>query len=106
MKIKNIYKDLPESNKEIFEDLIDNRKFKLERIISRGQSSPEGDGWYNQDNDEWVLVLSGSAGLRFENEKNIIVLREGDFINIPAHLKHRVEWTDKNQETVWLALYY
>lgn len=106
MKINNIYRDIPNSNKEIFEGLINNQKFKLERIISKGQSSPDGDDWYNQNKDEWVILLKGSAGLRFEGEENTIVMQSGDYIHIPAHKKHRVEWTDKNHETFWLALHY
>ena len=106
MKVNNIYKDLPESKKEIFEDIIDNKSFKLERIISRGQSSPDGDDWFNQDNDEWVILLKGSAGLKFEGEDEITVMQSGDYIHIPAHKRHKVEWTDKNQETIWLALHY
>lgn len=106
MEIKNIFENFPKSKKEIFEELINNQKFKLERIISKGQSSPENEEWYNQDNNEWVILLSGSAGLRFEGKKDVIVLKKGDYLNIPAHLKHRVEWTDKNQETIWLAIHY
>ena len=56
--------------------------------------------------NEWVMVLKGSAGLRLENDKEIIKMMPGDYINIPAHCKHRVEWTDPDIETIWLAIHY
>ena len=105
LDIKNIYENIPESKNEIFECILQTDKFKLERIISSGQATPIGE-WYNQENDEWVILLSGSAGLKFEDIEEIIELSPGDYMNIPAHKKHRVEWTDKDTETVWLALHY
>jgi cupin 2 domain-containing protein len=78
---------------------------KLVRIVSTGQATPEGE-WYDQDQAEWVVVLRGSAGLKFEDEAQIRTLQPGDFVLIPAHRRHRVEWTDASEPTVWLALYY
>ena len=78
---------------------------RIERIISDAHASPEG-FWYDQDEDEWVLILKGSAGLRFEESEETIVLNPGDWIDIPAHVKHRVEWTEPEQKTVWLAVFY
>ncbi|MFH1051171.1 MAG: cupin domain-containing protein [bacterium] len=103
--INNIFENLPDSNKEVFEILLQNKKLKLERIISRGQATPEGQ-WYNQDKDEWIILLSGSAKLLFEGSEEIIELKPGDYLNIPAHKKHRVEWTAQDTETVWIALHY
>jgi cupin 2 domain-containing protein len=77
----------------------------LERIVSTGQATPEG-RWYDQERNEWVAVLSGSAGLLFEGEAGIRVLRPGDHVLIPAHRRHRVAWTDPQQQTVWLAIHY
>jgi cupin 2 domain-containing protein len=75
------------------------------RIVSLGQKSPPG-FWYDQPWAEWVVVLAGSAGLRFEGEAEVKVLGEGDYILIPARVKHRVEWTNKDHPTIWLAVHY
>ena len=62
--------------------------------------------WYDHEKNEWVMVLKGSAGLRLENDNEIIKMMPGDYINIPVHYKHRVEWTDSDIETIWLAIHY
>jgi cupin 2 domain-containing protein len=77
---------------------------RIERIVSTGQASPPG-FWYDQAWVEWIIVLSGSAGLLIEGEEHPHVLRHGDFVEIPPHLRHRVEWTDVSQPTVWLAIH-
>jgi cupin 2 domain-containing protein len=103
--IYNLF-SLPESiPQELFEDLIKTEHFRLERIVSVGQSAPLGQ-WYDQETNEWVVLLSGSAGLLFEGEGEPHILRPGDCILIPAHRRHRVEWTDPETRTVWLALHY
>ena len=79
--------------------------FRLERIVSAGQATPPGE-WYDQDTHEWVALLTGGAGLRFEDEAEPRVLAPGDYLLIPAHRRHRVEWTDPEPPTVWLALHY
>ena len=78
---------------------------KIERIVSRGHASPEG-FWYNQEKNEFVLVLQGSAGLKIQGDDHLAVLKRGDYLTIDAHVKHRVEWTDPDCETVWLAVHY
>ena len=101
---KNIFNNIPESiPDEIFETIIESDSIKVERIISKGQSSPP-DFWYDQDQNEWVILLKGRAGLLFEGNNTPIELKPGDYHNIPAHTKHRVEWTDPDIETVWLAI--
>jgi len=90
---------------EVFCELLANRSFKLERIVSTGQATPPGK-WLDQDRDEWVAVLRGSARLRFEGPHQEIDLRAGDYLTIPAHRRHRVEWTDDSQPTIWLALHF
>jgi cupin 2 domain-containing protein len=90
---------------ERFETLVQTPGVCLERIISTGHSTPPGQ-WYDQDDDEWVLVLAGSAVLRFEQPDEQIALQPGDSLLIPAHRRHRVESTDPHQPTVWLALHY
>jgi len=79
--------------------------FELKRIVSRGNTTPEGE-WLDQDGDEWVLVVSGRATLILvDDETGTIQLNPGDYIRIPARCRHRVEWTDPQCETVWLALH-
>jgi cupin 2 domain-containing protein len=106
MELQNFLNNIPSNSAtEVIQKMLDGRAFSLERIISYGQASPEG-FWYDQDLDEWVIVLRGRAGLRFENSQEILEMRSGDFIYIPAHQKHRVEWTDETEPTVWLALHF
>jgi len=106
MVIKNIFRGTPQFTiEEIFETLLKTEDFRLERIISSGQATPFGE-WFDQDSNEWVVLLSGSAGLLFEGEEEVSTMRPGDYIHIPAHQRHRVEWTDPEQKTVWLTLHY
>ena len=90
---------------EIIQVLLSTGNFRLERIVSAGQATPPGE-WCDQDTHEWVALLSGGARLRFEDEAEPRVLRPGDYLLIPAHRRHRVEWTDPEAPTVWLALHY
>jgi cupin 2 domain-containing protein len=107
--VSNIFKAFPSQavsrEAETFETLLTQPGVIIERIISTGQSSPP-DFWYCQPQSEWVMVLQGSAGLRLEDESEARVLQAGDFLNIPALCKHRVEWTDAKEITVWLAVHY
>lgn len=106
MALHNIFKDIPEFLKdENFENILINEKFKLERIVSKGHRTPIGD-WYDQDQNEWVMIIQGSADLRIEGKADLISLGKGDYILLPAHLKHRVERTDEQEETIWLALHF
>lgn len=89
---------------EQFLTLVDAVGVKIERIVSHGQASPPG-FWYDQDFAEWVLVLAGSAALRFDGEAAARVLLPGDHLFIPARRKHRVEWTDAAGATIWLAVH-
>jgi len=89
---------------EVFEDIIKSPNIRVERIISKGQTTPD-DSWYDQDEHEWVLVLEGKAILGFEDGYSV-TLNKGDYINIPAHCKHKVSWTDPDQVTLWLAIFY
>jgi cupin 2 domain-containing protein len=90
---------------EFMQTLLKTGGFRLERIVSNGSRTPEGD-WYDQDTDEWVVVLKGKARLRFEHPDSEIELLPGDFVNIAAHRRHRVEWTDPREPTIWLAIHY
>jgi len=103
--MKNIFDELPyHLEQEVFETLISSDVIKVERIISNGHTTTIGE-WYDQDLSEWVMVLKGAAQLVFEGSEPVH-LSEGSYINIPAHQKHRVEWTDPTQETIWLAVHY
>jgi cupin 2 domain-containing protein len=78
---------------------------RIERIVSTGQASPPG-FWYDQAWTEWVVVLTGKAALRFADEPEPRLLGPGDWLEIPAHARHRVEWTDAERPTVWLAVHF
>lgn len=106
MKIKNINENIPFSvPEEIVDELIDSDNIRIHRIVSKGQSSPS-DFWYDQDDSEWVIVIKGRAKLKFMDGDDLVELKEGDYLNIPPHKKHRVEWTDPESETIWVAVFY
>ena len=106
IEVNNLFLQIPERMPaEVTEILLQGRDFHLERLVSKGQATPAGQ-WYDQETHEWVLLLSGGAGLRFAGEAEVRVLKPGDYLNIPAHCRHRVEWTDPHRPTVWLALHY
>ncbi len=105
MKSLNIFKNIPDKlPQELFEDIILKEGLKVQRIISKGHNTPQNK-WYNQENDEWVLVLQGEAILSFKDSDDI-KLKVGDYLNILAHTQHRVSWTTPNEETIWLAIHY
>ena len=101
----NLLHNLPKTlEQERFETLLTRPGIRVERIISTGQASPPG-FWYDQAEDEYVLLLSGTAALRFETESTPRDLRPGDWLSIPAHTSHRVEATSPTEPTVWLAIF-
>lgn len=103
--MKNIFQDLPQNlETEVFEILASHATVKIERIVSKGHTSPQS-GWYDQEQNEWVIVLQGEAILAFEDGESVR-LTQGCYVNIPAYKKHRVDWTDPTQETIWLAVHY
>ena len=85
------------------EYLLEVANVRIERVVSHGHASAP-DFWYDQDQHEWVIVLKGAARLRFED--GTVEMTPGDFINIPAHKRHRVEWTTADETTIWLAVHY
>jgi cupin 2 domain-containing protein len=91
---------LPE---ELFTVLQEANGVRIERIASTGHKSPEG-FWYDQSENELAMVLKGAAKLQFED--GVVELRAGDWIDIPAHQKHRVAWTTLDEPTIWLAVFY
>lgn len=101
----NLFADLPAAAAaEEIATLLAAPGFRIERIVSTGQASPPG-FWYDQDYAEWVVLLRGSAALLFEGEAAPRVLGPGDYLHIPAHRRHRVEWTAPHEATVWLAVH-
>jgi len=103
--VYNVFESIPEGiDDEIVNCLVENKQLKIERIVSKGHISPPS-GWYNQERDEWVIVLKGGAVIAFEDGVEV-PLTAGDSLSIAAHSKHRVKWTDTEQETVWLAVHY
>jgi cupin 2 domain-containing protein len=103
--LTNLFSDIPaDLPEEHVQPLLSTPGVRIERIVSLGHASPEG-VWYDQEAHEWVLLLTGSARLAFDSGEPID-LRPGSFVNIPAHRRHRVEWTDPSQPTVWLAVHY
>jgi len=96
---------IKELDEEFFQTILENPDFLLEQIISKGQATREGQ-WLEQERAEWVLLLSGEAGLRFEHLEGTIEMAPGDHILIAANQRHRVEWTSREEKTVWLALHF
>ncbi len=103
--INNLFSDIPSDlPEELFETLLTGQGVRIERIVSRGHASPEG-FWYDQDTDEWVVLLKGAARLQFENSNTLLEMTPGSHVLIPAHARHRVAWTDPAQPTIWLAVH-
>ena len=106
MKTGNLYQQIPtELPQEISECLVSSKGVRIERIVSKEHRTEPG-FWYDQDDNEWVLLIAGEAGLRFRESDEIVHLAKGMYVNIPAHVQHRVEWTTEDQETIWLAVFY
>lgn len=102
--VANIFAAIPTHlSEELITTLLDAGDLRIERIVSWGHASAEG-FWYDQDQGEWVVVLRGAARVRFED--GVIDMGPGDFVNIRAHTKHRVEWTTPDEPTIWLAVFY
>ncbi|MFN9718446.1 MAG: DUF1653 domain-containing protein [Planctomycetota bacterium] len=100
----NIFDDLPQHlPKELVRILIESAHVRIERIVSHGHASA-AEFWYDQPQHEWVMVLRGAARLQFEDR--MVDMTVGDMMNIPAHQKHRVDWTTPDEPTVWLAVMY
>ena len=105
MKAGNLLDRLPANlQEEAIEQLLENNCVKVERIVSKGHCSPPG-FWYDQEQSEWVLLLKGEAIVRVDGEGDHH-LEPGSFLNLPAHKRHRVQWTSPDTETIWLAIHY
>ncbi|MDR4493645.1 MAG: cupin domain-containing protein [Nitrospirales bacterium] len=105
-RIYRLFSNIPEAQKhESVWELLKDRSIRIERIVSQGQISPPG-FWYEQEEHEWVMVLSGQATIKIEEQQAPVTLGPGDAIHLPAHVRHRVEWTDLSQPTIWLAVFW
>ena len=103
---KNLFVDIPDDLKdELIETILQTANFRIERIVSRGHCSAE-DFWYDQNDNELVILLKGNAVLRFEKQSQPIKMNPGDYLHVEKHVRHRVEWTNREQETIWLAVHY
>jgi cupin 2 domain-containing protein len=106
VRLGNVFDGVPSAlAEEAFLALVDTASVRIERIVSTGQATPPGQ-WLEQDRAEWVLVLEGAARLRFESQPAPVEMARGDWVEIPARARHRVEWTDPDRPTVWLAVHY
>ncbi|WP_368641054.1 cupin domain-containing protein [Castellaniella ginsengisoli] len=103
--LKNIFAALPtDTGCETFDDLLNVPGLRIERIVSHGQASPP-DFWYEQDEDEWVIVLQGAAVLQVEGHDTLVTLKQGDHHWLPAGLRHRINSTAPDGPTIWLAVH-
>lgn len=103
--IANIFNNIPAIlPEELTENLLVQENLKIERIISQGHKTPDGE-WYEQAWDEWVLLLQGEAILAYE-DGNKVNMKTGDYLLIPSHVRHRVEWTQTCVNTIWLAVHF
>ena len=104
-EVNNIFQ-LPDRlpQQELLESLFKNERVLIERVVSTGQVTPEGE-WYDQDRDEWLIVLQGEGELSYEDGSRIN-LAVGDYLFIPAHHKHRVEYTSTEPPCIWLTIFF
>ncbi len=100
----NLLTSIPPTDKEeIVHNLLSAGSVRIERILSKGHQSPDG-FWYDQLENEWVVLLQGAARLNIKGE--IHELKKGDSVNLPKHCRHRIEWTTPQEVTIWLAVFY
>jgi cupin 2 domain-containing protein len=104
--LKNLFSDAPANlSDEVLQTVLESDAVRIERIVSHGHTSPD-EVWFDQDQHEWVVVLRGAARLRFDGDDEPLDMKPGDFVNIPAHKRHRVEWTTPDEPTIWLAVHH
>ncbi len=104
-RCQNLFADIPERiDHELTSEVLRSRFVRIERIVSRGQASPP-EFWYDQAEHEYVVVLAGKASLKIEGQSELI-FGPGDSLYLSPHTRHRVEWTDPQQDTIWLAVFW
>lgn len=103
--MNNLFRNIPtDLHEEFFEILASSENVQVERIVSKGHTSP-AQGWYDQERNEYIVLLAGAARLAFD-DGTVEQLAPGDWLDIPAHRRHRVAWTEEGIKTVWLAIHY
>ena len=103
---KNLFQDIPLSlPAELIETIAESDAVRIERIVSRDHACAP-DAWYDQDAHEFVLLLQGRARIQFAENDTFVTLKPGDYLNISAHQRHRVDWTDPEHDTVWLTVHH
>ncbi|NOQ15076.1 MAG: cupin domain-containing protein [Methyloprofundus sp.] len=103
---KNILADIPaQLPQELFTSLLQNEQLHIERIVSRGHANTKEE-WYDQAHDEWLILIQGAAILEFAGQAEFKTLQAGDYLLIPAHCRHRVEWTERDINSIWLAVHF
>jgi cupin 2 domain-containing protein len=103
--MNNLFGKLPAPGADESVDVLAaSRHTRVERIVSHGHASP-ADGWYDQACDEFVVLLAGAAQIEYD-DGSAVRLAPGDWLNIPAHRRHRVAWTDPACDSVWLAVHH
>lgn len=106
MTKENLFQNIPASlRSEFVQRLAGTKGVRIERIVSRGHSSPTG-YWYDQAETEWVLLVKGAARIRFEADDSVVEMGPGDHVTIAPRARHRVEWTTPDEETIWIAVFY
>ena len=101
----NFLSNIPaELSGELSDPLLSRPGLRVERIVSRGDTTPEGE-WYDQQEHEWVCVLSGAARIELEGREELLELVPGDWVQLPAHVRHRVAWTSTDVDTIWIAIF-
>ncbi|GAB4233505.1 MAG: cupin domain-containing protein [Methyloligellaceae bacterium] len=102
----NLFEGVPHSGQEeLFTQLAGGAGARIERIVSFGQASPR-EGWYDQQEDEWVVLLRGRARLAFADGRPDLEMGPGDHVLLPALCRHRVAWTSEREPTLWLAVHF
>ena len=103
MQVGNVFSNLGEvSEEERFDLIAKSPNCRIDRIVSAGHSSPKG-FWYDQENDEFIVLPQGEATLEFEDGP--VTLRAGDHMVIPKNCKHRVESTSVDPVCIWLCVF-
>ena len=104
--LENLLNEIPTRwDDEQFLPLLQSPHLRIERIVSWGHASPPG-FWYDQDEQEWVLLVRGAAQIRFDDQEKPHELSAGSYLSIPARRRHRVEWTTPEEPTIWLAIFW
>lgn len=97
----NLFRGLsPQEESEITDSLLEDKRVRIERITSWGQSSPI----YDQSENEWVTLLQGQARILMVDSGETVSLERGDCLYLPAGRRHQVVYTSK--PCLWLCFFW